>query len=306
MRLVLILGLLLSVAPRGVPASHGSSEPRGFRLQADDHLRTSGTRFVRPDGTSFRWRGISAFRLVEFVAHGNEAKAGAYLRWAASNHLNVVRVFAMMQNIFELRPEEGRKALPRLLDIAARHGLYVEVVALVGTATATIDVAAQVKAVGDICAAHANCVLELANEPGHPSQSKALHDPEYLRRLATLVPAGVPVSLGSVDFGAGYGAGTYVTWHPPRTTHWVERLDEGRRLLGQFGKPLVADEPMGAADKAAPGRRDDDPARFRAAGAKLEALGLGATFHYDGGMHARIPTPSEAACLDAWLAGLES
>ena len=286
MPLVLVLGLLLSVAP------------------AHDHLRVSGTQFIQPDGRSFEWRGVSAFRLVEFVAHGNEAKADAYLRWAASKHLNVVRVFAMMQNIFELTPEDGRQALPRLLDMAAHVGIHVEVVALVGTGHARIDVPAQVRAVGAICAAHANCVLELANEPGHPSQAKALHDPEYLRQLAALVPAGVPVSLGSIEYGAGYGAGSYVTWHPPRTARWGERLDEGKRLLAQFGKPLVADEPIGAADAPIPGRRDNAPARFRAAGARLKALGIGATFHYDGGMHARLPTRIELACLDAWLGGL--
>ena len=39
------------------------------------HLKISGTRFIKPDGTTFQWRGISAFRLLEFVAHGNEKQA---------------------------------------------------------------------------------------------------------------------------------------------------------------------------------------------------------------------------------------
>jgi len=42
---------------------------RSFRLQAEaKHLQISGTRFLASDGTPFRWRGITAFRLLEFVA----------------------------------------------------------------------------------------------------------------------------------------------------------------------------------------------------------------------------------------------
>ena len=55
---------------------------------AEGHLRVSGTRSSRPDGSVFEWRGITAFRLLEFVAHGREAEADAYLAWAASKKLN--------------------------------------------------------------------------------------------------------------------------------------------------------------------------------------------------------------------------
>jgi hypothetical protein len=61
---------------------------------------------------------------------------------------------------------------------------------------------------------------------------------------------------------------------------------------------------MGAADKAISGRRDNDPAHFRQAGEASRRAGLGATFHYEGGLQAALPTKVEQACLDAWLAGL--
>jgi hypothetical protein len=67
---------------------------------------------------------------------------------------------------------------------------------------------------------------------------------------------------------------------------------------------VINDEPIGAADEAVPGRRDNDPARFREAGAASRRAGLGATFHYEGGLQARRPTKIEEACLDAWLVGL--
>jgi hypothetical protein len=279
-----------------------------FRLQAEQHLRISGTRFLNADGTAFEWRGITAFRLVELVAHGREADADAYLAWAASKKLNLVRVLVMADGLFTLSPADGARALPRLLELARKHGLYVEVVALADTATIAVDAAVHVKAVGAICARYPNALLEIANEPVHPTQAKALHDAAHVKSLATLVPAGVPVSLGSVERGDGFAAGTYLTWHAPRSGPggWPAQIASGAALMKRFKKPVVNDEPMGAADKAISGRRDSDPARFRQAAAATRRAGLGATFHYEGGLHARKPTAIEMACLDAWLAGLSA
>jgi len=268
------------------------------------HLRISGTQFHTPDGRAFAWRGISAFRLLEFVARGRDADAEAYLRWAASKQLNVVRVFAMADRIFELSPADGQHALPRLLELAARHGLYVEVVAFTGTAVIKVDMPRFVKAVGAICARYPNALLELANEPGHPTQSANVHNAAFMKTLLDLVPPQVPVSMGSIEWGDGFAAGTYVTWHAPRTANWHLEIAKGAALVRRFGKPVVSDEPIGAADKPQPGRRDNDPARFRAAGAAARRAGIGSTFHYEGSIDTRLPTAIETACLDAWLAGL--
>jgi len=268
---------------------------------ADRHLRISGTRFVKSDGSQFHWRGISAFRLLEFVAHGREKDAEAYLRWAASKRLNVVRVFAMADGIFQLAPADGERALPRLLELARRHGIYVEVVAFTGTSVIKVDRAAFVKAIAAICARHANALLEFANEPGHPTQAVDMHDPKHLQSLLPLVPKDVPVALGSVEYGDGFAAGSYVTWHSPRGSDWAKRMEDGAALLKKFGKPVINDEPIGAADAAVPGRRDNNPANFRAAAAAMRRAGVGMTFHYDGGIQTRLPTKGELACLDAWL-----
>ena len=270
------------------------------------HLKTAGTRFVTSDGTPFDWRGITAFRLLEFVAHGRAADADAYLAWAASKRLTVVRVLAMADGIFQLSPADGQHALPSLLEMAQRHGLYVEVVALTGTAVIKVDIPRHVKAIGEICAKYPNALLELANEPGHPTQSSAVHDPVYMQSVAALVPKTVPVSLGSVEYGDGFASGTYVTWHAPRTSHWVADVGRGAALVARFNKPVISDEPVGAADRVEPGRRDNAPARFRAAAVASRKAGLGATFHYDGGVQARPLTKTEMACLDAWLAGLDA
>ena len=272
-------------------------------VSAAAHLAVSGTSFVQSNGRAFAWRGITAFRLVEFVARGRSSEADAYLAWAQSQRLTVVRVLAMADMLFTLSPPDGQHALPQLLDLAQKRGMHVEVVALADTARVHVDIPRVVKAIGAICAAHENCLLEIANEPGHPTQSKDLHDPAYVKSLVPLVPKGVPVSLGSVEYGAGFGQGSYVTWHAPRA-HPVASLDEGARLLRRFRKPVVSDEPIGAAESSVPGRRESDPELFRQMARKSKALGLGATFHYEGGLQATIPTGRELACFQAWIGAL--
>jgi hypothetical protein len=276
-------------------------------LQGDRaHLRVSGTHFVKPNGARFEWRGITAFRLVEFVARGKEAEADTYLRWAASKKLTLVRVLVMADGLFKLSAEDGRRALPRLLDLASKHGLHVEVVALADTAAVSIDIPQHVKAVAEICARHPNALLEIANEPVHPTQVKSLHDRAYVQALAKHVPAGVPFALGAAGEGDGFHTGTYVTWHAPRSgpRGWPAEIARGAALVAKFKKPVIDDEPMGAADKAIPGRRDNEPRRFREAARASRRAGLGATFHYEGGLQAKLPSKIETACLDAWLAGL--
>lgn len=268
------------------------------------HLQIAGAAFRAAD-EPFQWRGISAFRLIEMVAHGNQAQAATFLDWAASRKLTIVRVFAMARHLFPLTPSDGLRALPELLQMAAARGLHVEVVALVDTADVKTDMTAHVKAVGAIASRHPNALVEIANEPAHPTQVAAIHDPGELRRLASLVPAGVPVSLGSAEENESFAAGQYATFHFPRSgggTPWghVLRLARGAALVKAWGKPVINDEPIGAAAAAVPGRRDNDPDRFRAAALLSRMAGLGATFHYEQGLQAKIPTGVEARSFDAW------
>jgi len=306
MQLYLRAGLILVVAATGF----FRLETGGFRSKAEateiaaGHLRISGTHFINPDGSRFEWRGISAFRLVEMSARGNHAEVAAYLDWAARHSLTVVRVLTMAQHLFELDPAEGVRALPAVLDAAAKRGLHVEIVALADTAGMAIDLEAHVKAIGAIAARYSNALVEIANEPGHRTQARVLHDPDYVRRLAQLIPDAVPKALGSIEYGDGYGGGDYITWHAPRGEDHPRTLSYGVDLLRRFKKPVVSDEPIGAGDAAVPGWRDDAPARFRDAAIWTKRAGMGATFHYEGGLQAKLPSKIEMACLNAWLEGL--
>src|SRR5262249_6915078 len=148
----------------------------------------------------------------------------------------------------------------------------------------------------EICGRYPNALLEIANEPVHATQARALHDPAFLKSLVKLAPEGVPVSLGSVENGNGFGGGTYVTWHAPRTADWPRRIGGGRMALGRsLKKPVTGDEPMGAADQAVPGRRDSHPEHFRQAAEAARRAGVGATFHYEGGLQSKLPSKIEMA-----------
>jgi hypothetical protein len=263
-------------------------------------------------GRRFEWRGITAFRLLEQIAHGREKEAIAYLDWVRTQKLTVVRVLTMAKHLFQLNPGDGLKALPRLLALTSERGLIVEVVALADTADLQPDLSQHIKAVAAIAAAYPNAVVEIANEPWHPTQDPRLHDPAFVRALADLVPAQVPVALGSIEGGDGYAAaGRYATWHSPRSNdaeNWghVVALADGAALLTKWQKPIVSDEPVGAAETLDPGRRDNDPRRFAAAAATTTLAGLGATFHYEAGLQARIPSGRELECFQAWSKGLDA
>ena len=316
---LLVAAALASCSPAQAPGTSpppaGTSERSSPPRAAPDakrvsRLRADGTLFRTREGQIVHWRGISAFRLVDLVARGSEAEAIALLDWAAAQRLTVVRAFVMARHLFQLAPEAGIAALPRLLQLAAARGLYVEVVALADTAGSGIDFEQHMRALGPILSTHDNAILEVANEPWHPTQHDYLHDARNVQALAKLVPPEVTVALGSAEAGEGYAAGHYVTWHAPRGSRedgWehVLTLTDGAGLLAKWQKPLVSDEPIGAASTWIAGRRDNDPRRFAAAAALTRLAGMGATFHFEGGLQARIPAGVELACFRAWNDALD-
>lgn len=270
-------------------------------------VRVEGTRFVDAAGKPFAWRGITSFQLAEMIAHGRESEAVAYLDWSRSQELTVVRVLMTAQHLFELTPEDGRRALPRLLDLARERGLAIEVVALADTKDRALDYDAHIREVGRIALEKGNAFVEIANEPGHETQDPKLHDPAFAARLAGLLPEALVVALGSFEYGDGFAAGDYATTHVPRgAAGWDHVFEVATRAerVGQLKKPVISDEPIGAAPEYQPGRRDNEPARFAAAAALTRLAGMETTFHYEGGLYSNIPSGPEAGSLAAWKAGL--
>jgi hypothetical protein len=293
------------------PAQASAAAASSLAEAPASHLRIDGREFRTSTGAIWPWRGITAFRLLEQLAAGREQEVERYLAWAAGEKLSVVRVLAMARHLFELPPALGRAHLDDLLVRAARHGLYVEVVALADTAAVDVPVEEQVRAIATIAARHPNAILELANEPNHHTQRPQVGKARRLGELLALVPGPVPVAMGALEhideldpIGPSI-EGDYVTFHFPRSSGqqgWghVLRLAEGHEAEQQLGKPVINDEPIGAGATFQPGRRDDNPDRMRAAALLTRMTGMGGTFHYEGGLHARIPEGPELAAFNAW------
>lgn len=271
-------------------------------------LRGDGRRLAGPDGATFDWRGITAFRLLELVAHGKAREAEAYLDFAARHRVTVVRVLARAQNLFDLPSEDGRAALPRLLEMARQRGIYLQVVALVDTAGWSPDqLASQLDEVARILEPHDNAILEYANEPYHGSQSRDLG--RFVREHRT--PFGGVWAQGAArdDASDELAAGPWVSVHVSRGGDRWRREARNRVLVDlsrRTGKFVVSNEPIGAGTDVQPGRRDNLPAAFAAQALLARLMGVGSTFHYEGGLQARIPQGAERACFDAWRDGLDA
>ena len=297
--------------PASDPNSAAASNLRPDTPAACGRLSTRGTDIVCSDGTRFQWRGVTGFALLEQIAHGRAQDADGFMRWARATGFNLVRVLAMAEVLFDLSPEEGRRHLDTLFEMAAERGLYVEIVALADTARRGMTPAGlreQVAAVGSAAAAHSNAVVQIANEHYHPTQVPALHDPAALRALAAMLPAQVLYTeSAAADDMAVQPQGAFITRHLSRggtPAQMLERVALLGNLAVETGKPVVNGEPIGAAERAEPGRRLVDPGFFRELARRTSAAGLaGGTFHCQDGMFARIPGPVQQACALAWVQG---
>ena len=300
----------LSVAALPPPAPPRPPTIRG-RLEA------RGRAFVYPDGTRFRWRGVTAFALLDQVADGREDQARAFLVWARDTGFTVVRVLAMARWLFDLSPEAGRAALPRLFELVRDADLYVELVALADTrAFPGLDLRGQVRAVGAQCAAVEHCLLEVANEPYHGTHVEGL-TPARLADLAREVPGPVLVALGSAaddeSREMAIAPADYVTVHLDRgrdAWNMVRRVRELELLSADTGLPVVDDEPDGFGEAewvtrvdGTPYRRQVRPELAFGMGVLGRVFEVGSTFHCEAGLTATVPGPVQQAAAAAFVAG---
>ena len=305
------LAVACSPAPRagsGRQAASVSREP----LQP---LRACGRALCAGD-ERFRWRGVTAFGLADLIADGRETEARTFTRWAADTGFNVLRVLAMIPNggWLDLSPIDGRRALPRLFTMAREHGMYIQIVALANTNERSGQyrgepfLREQVREVGRLCAQAGNCVLELANEPYHRTQA-SLDDPALMQRLQQEVPRALPVAWGAAqgDESQEMAGGTFAVVHVRRSgDRWtrIARMRSLAALSAATGKFVVDNEPIGAAEAPERGRRDSAPEAFFAQGVLSRLLDVGATFHCEDCLPARVPGPIQRQCAGAFVEGV--
>lgn len=295
-----LIGVLLTA-----PIAHAD-------VAADRRLRANGVDLVLPSGGRFTWKGVTGFQLLERVAQGDEAGAIAFLDWARRTGFNVVRVLSALCCWFDLTPQEGERALPRLIELARARGLYLHVVALAGTADRPFDYQAHVRALGRMAAqSDTIALIEIANEPYHGSQDPRLSENGFalLRELAALVPSNVLVTEGAAeqDLSREAPLGAVVTRHLARTTPVSDALAHLRGLADMarsLGRPVLSGEPIGAAEEDVAGRRSTDAAFFFEYGAECRKLNLACTFHPEDGLTAKVPGPKQNAAAKAFIRGM--
>lgn len=264
------------------------------------------------DGLRYRWRSATAFRVLDYLADGNDAAAEAFVKARAEDGFTMLRVLSTARLLFQLTPDEGRAALPRLFDLLRKYGLYVELVALADTAGwSNAQLEDQVSAIGRACAVEAACVVEVANEALHETQARALRDPAYLKRLRGLVPAGVIATTssnccGQDDETLWYPGGDYVVVHRDRSRdQWnnVRRVRESEALANASRRFVVDDEPIGADEVDRPGKRESDPAVFFTQGVLCRIFEVGGTFHSEAGLRAETFGPVQAEAARRFIEG---
>lgn len=272
-------------------------------------LGTSAPWLRLADGRVWRYRYVTA---LELLSRSSEEQ-DAYLDWAQGENFTGVRVLTTHAHNPPLPPELGRAQLPALFEKLRARGMGAEPVALADTKTQGLtrdDMRRHVAGIGAIVAAAGLPLsIELANENAHPTQQPDLTDPAFLLELRALIPASIPVSLGSCCCGLSdteelYPGGDYSTPHLDRSRATFEEVARIKHLIEWSPRRFVVnDESIGAAEVDKPGSRCANPSRFFAQGL-LDRLGdLGSTFHCDDGVPAHVPGTVQQACARAYVAG---
>lgn len=225
-----------------------------------------------------------------------------------------VRVFAgALQQVGQTLPLVYDQ-LPALLATAESLGLFVQVAAITNSGVdGGYNIADHLDRVASICQAFPNSLLEIANEPYHPTQNSTCHDPAALLGLARTNAHGLSFALGAAeddepdrDGNYDYSGGAWNTAHLDRgRDFWnqVRRVKELWELAKAMGTPVMSGEPIGADEVFIPGKRMNDPLFYFTYGLLCRAFEIGCVFHSTEGLNAAPLTDNQLECARATIDG---
>lgn len=268
-------------------------------------LTTDRQIFRTADGKPFRWKGVSAFRLLDRFANGEDITP--FLN--AYQGYNLLRVWAYVEGAAWggrdwPTPPSPEKTRAFLAFVGAK-GWYVELTLLTDDKPARMAWAKAFvpQLVSGGCPA--NLLLEAGNEP---RTHKAI-DTAALR--STLQSSGCQYASGDYeDSTKAYG--TYLVTHTKRDSEWPRRAHDCLDFYKGGGPnkptdpahpvPCIGDEPGKPADMTGGDKADDTRAYF----GTLSLLGGGGTWHCESCKYGDLPTAEERMLALAALEGLNA
>jgi hypothetical protein len=280
-------------------------------------VHSDGKVFRLENGQAWRWKGVSAFALLDRYGKGQDISdtLTAYEKLAVKScndasgcRYNLLRVWPYVPvrdwgaSAWDAPPPDVAVAFVRAM---AQKGWYVELTLLTDNDPARVS---QAKAlVAALMAAKLFVFLEIANEP--EVQHSGNIDTTSLR--ATLEASGLPFSSGNYTDAGKRWFGSWINVHTQRDVEWPRRSHDcldfwvhpADAPAGSFAikAPCVLDEP--AKLESVGGDRVNDWRAYFGSGAQF---GAGATFHSQTGLYGLPPTPAELELAAAALEGLNA
>jgi len=286
--------------------------------------QVSGRRLVTREGEPALWVGLTAFTLLEHIAHGRFTDAEAYVRWARDEGFNVLRVLSMVWwPDLKLTAEEGYEALPHLLRLTARNGMRIELVGLATTSGRTQfpgfdwDYGRGQQHIRDLrdlilrAADDAGVMLQVANEHWHPSQAEWVRDPVHIHALEGEVAGRgflTTQSAAEHDEWTDPPKGAYITRHLDRGRdcwNMVRRVRELENVSLGTGQFVVNDEPAKPADLNPSDHPWSPESIAFVMGALNRLCNVGGTFHSTAGLRAQVPTGQDLSAARAFIQGMQ-
>jgi hypothetical protein len=270
-------------------------------------IHIDGRMFRDEHGAAWLWRGCTAFTLYLLWLTGGASAVDAVLAdWftaAGSSPFTVVRVLGMVNSFAHLWPQEHAdyydQLQPFVRYLFSRWAVRIEFVIFAdsGDILGNGDIDPHAQRVAGLIADEPNVFIEVANEPSQHTNLNGGDQKAYEIYLSLTAP-GRMIATGAYSWEQ---PGDYLTDHTPRED-WVRKANDLKDGCEATNRPTVGDEPIGAAEVAIPGKRDNVPSKFAQYAAIAAMNGSGSTFHSDNGILCQPFQPVQRDCAAAFFA----